>query len=67
MRCAIAVASALAVSACQSGQLAESDPEAIRNRASSLQRAADSTTDELINQISSEAPEVTAPVGNQTR
>jgi hypothetical protein len=54
----------LALSACGSGQVAESDPANIRNRADSLQKAADATTDELVNQIDAEAATETAPTAN---
>jgi hypothetical protein len=46
----------LALAACQRGQLAESDLAEIGNRAASLQRAADATTDELVKQVDAESP-----------
>lgn len=46
----------LALAGCQGGQVAESDPAEIGNRAASLQRAAEATTDELVNQVDAESP-----------
>ena len=56
MRSLSVLAVLLALAACQRGQLAESDPAEIGNRAASLQRAADATTDELVKQVDAESP-----------
>lgn len=56
----------LALAACQRGQLAESDLAEIGNRAASLQRAADATTDELVKQVDAESPLSNENAANST-
>ena len=45
---------ALLLAGCGGGQGGESDPAEITNRAESLQKAADETTDALVNQLNAE-------------
>jgi hypothetical protein len=51
----IALLPLLLLAGCSRGAAGESDASETANRAKALQRTADATTDELINQISAEA------------
>ncbi len=62
-RC-LGVVAALTITGCQSGPVVESDAATIQNRAETLQRAADATTDDLIGQIDQESATATASASN---
>jgi hypothetical protein len=55
MRRLIALLPLLLLAGCSRGAAGESDASETANRAKALQRTADATTDELINQINAEA------------
>ena len=60
----VALLAALLLGACNGGQGGESDPAVIANHAESLQKAADETTDALVNQLDAEGALAPEPEGN---